>query len=141
MSNRGFVEKPKKEGFSSGGFYSMMIFMIILAIILIIVLVLYFQQDGSRIDPANCPEAVSGILVNPDTKVSTAASNCGNEPSCIFTVNKVSDAVLICKNLGATKCAAFSLEQQPASDDFTMTISDSIATDVVTSSDTFRIIN
>ena len=131
-SSRGFEQAPKREGYSQGAFFTMLIFTIIVGIIIVVVLYLYFRQDGSRIDPNECPEALTGILINPDKRVATVATNCGTNLNCTYTVQTVAEAVAICNDLGSNKCAAFSLQQIPLTDDFDLVISESTDTiDVV----------
>lgn len=129
MSSRRLNGPPKKEGFSPAAFWILLIFTILITIALIIMIVLYYRSQGTLIDPANCPEQVTGIVVTPDSRIATLASNCGNNANCTFTVGSIQAAVQVCTDLGSTKCAAFSMEQQTNSDDFTLTISES--TDVV----------
>lgn len=132
--------KTKSKGFSSAAFYALLITTIVAAVVLIVILYLYFRQQGSRIDPNQCPEALSGILITPDKQVATTASNCGTVLNCEYTVGTISEAVTICQELGPNKCKAFSLRQVTNSDDFTMLVSDSTNTIDVIGTDTLRII-
>jgi hypothetical protein len=130
------AEKPK--GFGTGPFVSVTVLAVLLAIGLVILLVLYFRRDSSLIKPENCPEnTVSGTIALSDTKVSVATSNCGSNPTCVYTVDSLRAAEDICNDLGPVKCGAFSLEQIAASDDFTMTVSSSTATVENLNSDTY----
>ena len=140
-SRRGFREEPTIEGFSSGAFFTMLIFTIIVAIVLIVVLYLYFRQDASKISASECPEAVTGILVNPGKRVAAVAENCGTNANCQYIVNSVAAGVQICADLGSSKCAAFTLTQIPDSDDFDMVVSEFTDTIDVAGADTLRIIN
>lgn len=133
-------ECPKEKGFSPVAFYLIMAAAIILTIVLIVFLILYFRKNTNLIDPANCPENIHGLVAQPDTTI-TPATNCGNVANCTFTVASLIAAEDICRNLGPTKCAAFSMQQQPASNNYTMQVSSSTTTSVLAGSDTYRIIN
>lgn len=134
-------ECPKETKFSPLAFYLMMTATIVLAIVVIILLILYFRRNSSLIEVANCPENVKGLVAQPNTEISSLASSCGNVANCTYTVASLIAAEDICRNLGPTKCAAFSMQQQPASNNFTLTISSSTTTNVQSGSDTYRIIN
>lgn len=141
MSRRPLCKEPPKiEGYSKVAFFIMLITTIILALVVIILLVLYFRRNSGLVDPKNCPQKVSGAVATPDTTITNLASNCGNVANCTFTVNSLQDAVDICKNLGPSKCAAFAMQQQPLSNDYTMTVSSGTATIAQANSDTYRII-
>ncbi len=132
---------PKREGYSRFAFFIILITAIILTIALIIILIFYFRKNASLIDPKNCPTRVTGLLAVPDTQVQNQASNCGNVANCIFTVNSLSDAQTICRNLGTSKCASFSLQQQLLSNNFSMTVSSDTSTVTQSGTDTYRFIN
>lgn len=138
--SRGFTEPAKIEGFSKTSFYTMLIFTIIVSVVIIVVLYLYFRRDASRIDPAECPEAVSGLVLTPDKRVEQVASNCGSNLNCTYTVGSVAEARDICLNLGTEKCVSFSLTQQPLSSDYTMVVSEGTETVDVTGTDTLRVL-
>ena len=141
MSSRSrYAPPPVVEGYSAPGFYIMMITLIVIAIILIVVLVLYFRRDANLIQASECPEQVVGVLAIPGTQIQTVAENCGNVGNCTIEVSGLEEATAICGNLGLTKCAAFSLQQQPLSDLYVMTVSESTATNTVIGSDTYRLI-
>ncbi len=120
---------PKRDGYAPFSFWLVTVVLILVVIALIIMIILYFTTQTNLIDPANCPEKIEGIVVTPDSRIATLASNCGSNPNCTFTVGSIAEAVQICSNIGNVKCAAFSLEQQTDSDNFTLTISES--TDVI----------
>lgn len=135
-----FTEQPKRGGYSATSFFVMLIFTIIVGIAVIALLYLFFRKDGSKINPSECPEALSGILIKPDKRVAAVATNCGNTPNCTYTVASIADAVEICTTLGSTKCAAFSMTQRPSSDDYEMVVSEGTSTIDVVGTDTLRII-
>lgn len=141
MDQSGQDSKKKTNGKSPFAFYMMLIFVILVVIILIIIIVLYFRQQSALIDPANCPEKITGLVATSNAKISTIATNCGNNPNCTYTVASLGDAEQICLDLGTAKCKAFSLEQQPNTNNFTLTISSSINTVTSTGIDTYRLIN
>ena len=131
---------PKREGYAPSAFFIMMVLAIILAIVLIIMIILYFRKNANLIDPANCPELVTGLVATPNAAVTTAAQNCGTVVDCTYTINSLLEASQICLNLGTAKCKAFSIQQQPLSNQFTMTVSDSTALTSTSGSDAYRIV-
>jgi len=134
-------ECPKEKGFSPVSFYLIMVAAIVLTIVVIVLLILYFRRNSNLIEVANCPADVHGLVAQPNTAIAQTATNCGNIANCTYTVASLLAAEDICRNLGPTKCAAFSMQQQPASNNFTLTISSSTTTNVQSGSDTYRIIN
>lgn len=142
MSRRPLYDEPPKiEGYSKASFFIMLITTIILAVILVVILIIYFQRGATLIDPSKCPVKVSGILINPNTKVTTVATNCGNVTNCTFTVGSVQESVDICKNLGPSKCAAFSMQQQTNSNSYTMIVSSSTDISTQNGSDAYSFVN
>lgn len=136
-----YNEPPKVEGYSKSAFFIMLITTIIVAVILIVILILYFRRGSTLVDPSKCPTKVSGILVSTNTKVASPATNCGNVANCTFTVPSIQDGVDICKNLGPSKCAIFSMEQQSNSNDYTMVVSSTTDTASQNGSDVFKFVN
>jgi hypothetical protein len=134
-------EPPKIEGYSKASFFIMLITTIILAVILVVILIIYFQRGATLVDPSKCPVKVSGILISPNTKVTTVATNCGNVANCTFAVGSVQDAVDICKNLGPTKCSTFSMQQQSNSNNYTMVVSSSTNISSQNDSDSYLFVN
>lgn len=132
---------PTTKKYSTASFAILLTAAIIFGIIAIIFIILYFRGNSSKIDPSQCPPKVTGLVVTTNTKITTPATNCGNVSNCTYTVSTLENARGICLGLGSTKCASFSLEQQPLSNNYTMIVSSSTATTPTTGTDTFTTIN
>ena len=127
------AQPPTKCTFSVA-FWIAFVFIILIVILLIILMILYFRKSATQIDPADCPTQVTGILVTPDTKVTTPATSCPSNVSCLYTVSSLSEAKGICQTLGPTKCAAFSINGS------NMQVSSSVATTAEVGTNSYRII-
>jgi hypothetical protein len=143
QTQRGAVRKqshtpPKPSGIAPLAFGISVTFTIVLAVILVILMVLYFRRDTTLIKASECPEKVTGLLVQGDKIVTQAASNCGTQIDCLFQVESVQEAVTKCTDLGIDKCKSFSLTQIPDTDLYDMQVSDGIDTSVSVGTDTFR---
>jgi hypothetical protein len=132
------LEKP--QGISGGAFGISITFVILLAIVVVVLMVLYLRRDKTLIKASECPEKVSGLLVQGDRVVTQNATNCGNQVDCLFQVTGVQDAINKCNDLGIDKCASFSLTQIPSSDNYDMQVSDATTTSVSVGTDTYRIL-
>ncbi|MFS8159057.1 MAG: hypothetical protein ACMG6E_02375 [Candidatus Roizmanbacteria bacterium] len=129
--------KQKEKGYSQPAFITMLVFTIIVGIIIIILIILLLRKNATLIKVTDCPTCISGIRVKPGSRITTNAANCGANASCIYTVSSLAAADTICRDLGPSKCAAFSLEQQTLSNNYTMTVSSSMSTSNVANVDTY----
>lgn len=127
-------QAPESKGYSPAAFIIVLIIAILMTIFLVIALVLYFRKNASQIDPAECPELITGVLAQPDTEVSTPATNCGSNLDCTYEVGSLSEAVSTCATLGTSKCVKFSL------DGTQMTVSSLGATTTAPGKNTYRIV-
>lgn len=137
----GQAETPvKPSGIAPSAFGISVFFIIMLAIVAIILMILYFRRNGSLIKASECPEKLTGLLVQGDKTVTQAATNCGSQVDCQFQVSNVQAAIDKCNDLGVEKCASFSLTQITNSDLYNMQVSDATTTSVSVGTETYRII-
>lgn len=132
--------EQKKEGIAPVAFGLVVIIAIVLAVLVVVLIILYYRRDSNLINVDECPPALEGLLVQSDKQLNTTATNCGTQINCTYTVNSVKEAEQICRNLGTTKCAAFTMTQVPNSDQYTMKVSEETGTSTAVGSETFRIV-
>lgn len=130
-----------EKGVAPAAFGISVAFIVVLAILVVVLMVLYFRRDKTLIKPSQCPDKVEGLLVKTDMGVTQVASNCGNQVDCTFQVASVQDAVTLCRDLGPSKCASFSLKQIQNSDLYTMKVASDTTTSVSVGTDTYRILD
>lgn len=138
---RVFTSDEVNKGVAPAAFGISIFFILVIVAALVVFMILYFRKNAALIKPSQCPDKVSGLLVNADVTVTQVASNCGTQADCTFQTGSVKDAVTICENLGPAKCASFSLSQIQNSDLYTMKVSDATTTSVSVGTDTYRILD